>query len=204
MTRGASPVEIPVYVVVPPRVLLLEVAGPMLRKANLEQDAVRFVVTFIGPTPSTGSSIGLGVTGLAPLPDRLPEGAFVVVSGSADAPLGGRVTETDADEAHEAEIVAWLRAAIRPGIVLVSICSGALLAARAGLLDGHECTTHHATIAELAQLAPAARVRENRLFVEDGERLTSAGITAGIDLMLPIVAQRVGHACALAVARYVA
>lgn len=47
-----------------------------------------------------------------------------------------------------------------------------------------------------------ARVRENRLYVEDGERLTSAGITAGIDLMLHIVARTAGHAVALAVARY--
>jgi len=84
----------------------------------------------------------------------------------------------------------------------VTICSGALLAARAGLLDGHECTTHHASIAELKRLAPAAQVRENRLYVVDGERLTSAGITAGIDLMLHVVAQEAGHATALAVARY--
>ena len=50
--------------------------------------------------------------------------------------------------------------------------------------------------------APAARVKENRLYVEDGERLTSAGITAGVDLMLHIVAGMAGHATALAVARY--
>ncbi len=56
--------------------------------------------------------------------------------------------------------------------------------------------------AELARIAPAARVRENRLYVEDGERLTSAGVTAGVDLMLHIVAGMAGRACALAVARY--
>lgn len=98
--------------------------------------------------------------------------------------------------------MAWLKSAIRPGIRLVSICSGALLAARAGLPDCCDCTTHHSSTAELARLAPTARVRENRLYVEDGERLTSAGVTAGIDLMLHIVAQMAGHPCALAVARY--
>jgi transcriptional regulator GlxA family with amidase domain len=91
---------------------------------------------------------------------------------------------------------------VRPGHRLVSICSGALLAARAGLLDGHACTTHHAACAELAALAPAARVLEDRLYVEDRERLTSAGITAGIDLMLHVVARLVDPACAAAVARY--
>jgi len=196
-------VEIPVYVVVPPRVLLLDVAGPMevLRKANLEQDAVRFIVNYVGPSSRARSSIGLDIAGVAPLPEELPDGALIVVSGAADLPLGGTVCRED-DAALEDEIVAWLKRAICPGIRLASICSGALLAARAGLLDGFECTTHHETIAELARLAPAARIRENRLYVEDGERLTSAGITAGIDLMLHVVARQAGHATALAVARY--
>jgi transcriptional regulator GlxA family with amidase domain len=199
-----QPTEIPVFVVVPPRVLLLDVAGPMevLRKANLEQAAVRFVVAYIGPSPSAHSSIGLGVTGISALPEHLPEGALVVIAGSADLPLGNATTSRKDDAVLEAEIVAWLKRAIRPGVRLASICSGALLAARAGLLDGHECTTHHGTIVELARLAPFARIRENRLFVEDGERLTSAGITAGIDLMLHIVAEAAGHATALSVARY--
>lgn len=196
-------VEIPVYVVVPPHVLLLDVAGPMevLRKANLQQHAVHFTVNYVGPSSRVRSSIGLDVTGVEPLPEELPDGALVVISGAADLPLGGTPTRDD-NALLEAEIVAWLKGAIRPGIRLASICSGALLAARAGLLDGFECTTHHETVAELARLAPAARIRENRLYVEDGERLTSAGITAGIDLMLHVVAQRAGHATAVAVARY--
>lgn len=195
---------LPVFVVLPPRVLLLDVAGPIeaLRKANLEQDAVRFGVSYVGADDTVGSSIGLAISGIAPLPATLPDRALVVIAGSTDAPLGNPQPWNQAELAAQAAIVAWLRAAIVPGIRLVSICSGALLAARAGLLDGRECTTHHACIAELARLAPAARVRENRLYVEDGDRLTSAGITAGIDLMLHIVAQEAGHACALAVARY--
>ena len=199
-----APAEVPVFVVVPPRVLLLDVAGPIevLRKANLVQRTVRFDVAYVGPARRVGSSIGLEVARIGPLPARLPDGALVVVSGSADEPLGSAPGDRDADAAREAAIVAWLARAVRPGVRLVSICSGALLAARAGLLDGHECTTHHASMAELARLAPAAHVRDNRLYVEDGERLTSAGVTAGIDLMLHLVAQQAGHACALAVARY--
>lgn len=201
MSTAAS--VLPVFVVVPPRVLLLDVAGPVevLRKANAEQAAVRFEVQFVAPAGATVSSIGLTVADLAPLPAALPEGAMVVISGSADAPLR-RSGPTAEDAAQEAAIVAWLRQVVRPGIRLVSICSGALLAGRAGLLDGHACTTHHATLDELARVAPGARVLENRLFVEDGERLTSAGITAGIDLMLHVVAQTAGHLTALAVARY--
>ena len=190
--------------VVPPRVLLLDIAGPVevLRKANLEQDDVRFTITYVGPSAETGSSIGLGLAGIQPLPERLPDDAMVVIPGSADQPLGVLPSERERDGPQEDAIVDWLTRVIRPGIRLASICSGALIAARAGLLDGYDCTTHHACTADLIRLAPAARVRENRLYVEDGERLTSAGITAGIDLMLHVVARTAGHAVALAVARY--
>ncbi len=199
-----SVLTVQVFVVVPPRTLLLDVAGPIevLRKANVEQSAVRFEASYIGPSDVVTSSIGLSVANIAPLPESLPDNALVVISGSADVPMGGAVTSREEDALLEEQIVLWLRRSIRPGIRLVSICSGALLAARAGLLDGYSCTTHHLALGELEQLAPTARVHQNRLFVEDGERLTSAGITAGIDLMLHIVAGLTDHATALAVARY--
>ncbi|VIO80926.1 HTH-type transcriptional regulator CdhR [Bradyrhizobium ivorense] len=203
-SRRGQPAEIPVLLVVPPRVLLLDAAGPMevLRMANREQSAVRFAVRFVGPQDSTQSSIGLAVANIAPLPDRVPDGTLVVLAGSSDPPPGTTASSRKQDALLEASIVRWLRHVIRPGVSLVSICSGALLAARAGLLDGYECTTHYDKVAELARVAPAARVRENRLYVEDGERLSSAGIAAGIDLMLHIVAKMAGHATALAAARY--
>ena len=199
-----EPVGVPVIVVVPPHVLLLDVAGPIevLRKANLEQDRLRFVVTFVAPETTGGTSIGLDLANLRPLPEALPDGALVIVPGSADEPLGTPTRRPDADAAQERAIVEWLARNVRPGIRLVSICSGALLAARAGLLDHHDCTTHHGCLDDLASLAPRARVRPNRLYVEDRERFTSAGITAGIDLMLHIVAGMLGHGTALAVARY--
>lgn len=196
--------HIATFVVVPPCVLLLDIAGPIeaLRKANLEQATIVFDIVYIGPSPKVGSSIGLDVSGIAPLPPSLPNDALIIIAGAVDQPLGGRLRDRATDSRHEARIVTWLKGAVRPGMRLVTICSGALLAARAGLLDGRECTTHHATISELKQLASTAQVHENRLYVVDGERLTSAGITAGIDLMLHVVAQETGHATALAVARY--
>ena len=200
--RPSPTVEVPVVVVVPPRLLMLDVAGPVevLRGANLAQDRLCFAVSFVAPAAVGRTSIGLGVAGLGRLPDRLPDGAIVLVPGSADAPLGDPPDRPE--EGQEQAIVAWLARVVRPGIRLVSICSGALLVARAGLLDGYECTTHHACLAELAAVAPKARVKGNRLFCEDRERLTSAGITAGLDLMLHVVAGLAGHATALAVARY--
>ncbi|MFB9262808.1 GlxA family transcriptional regulator [Bradyrhizobium erythrophlei] len=198
--------DVSVTVIIPPQALLLDVAGPMevLRRANLEQTTVRFVVNYVGPAPVSDSSVGLPLGGIEPLPEHLEAGALVVICGSTDKPLGFLPNNGVSKDVPllEEKIVAWLRRAIGPDVRLICICSGALLAARASLLDGYECTTHHGTIEELARLAPRARILDNRLYVEDRDRLTSAGITAGIDLMLHVVAEIAGHACALAVARY--
>lgn len=201
--NAAAPRRQPVFVVVPPRALLLDIAGPVeaLRGANRAQDAVRFDVVWVGPRADVTSSIGVRLSGLAPLPPQLPDGAMVLVSGNVGE-VAFADPDTRDDAAQEAAIVAWLRHAIRPGMRLLSICSGALLAARAGLLDGVDCTTHHSCTDELARIAPAARVVDNRLYVDAGERCTSAGVTAGMDLMLHVLAQEAGTACAVAVARH--
>jgi transcriptional regulator GlxA family with amidase domain len=202
---GQVPIIVPMIVVVPPGALLLDLAGPMevLRKANMIQQTVQFSVRYVGTSDTVISSIGLGLSGIAPLPDQVPPGAMVVISGYADPPLAVEgLPPPQQNNRFDAEIVAWLRHIVTPGIKLVTICSGALFAARAGLLEGYDCTTHHATIAELQRLAPTARVLENRLFVEDRERLTSAGITTSVDLMLALVAKEAGHVTALTIARY--
>jgi transcriptional regulator GlxA family with amidase domain len=200
--------RIPVYVVIPPRLLLLDVAGPLevLRRANQVQAAVYFDVHYIGPSPSLQTSISLTITGIERLPDLLPQSAWVVLAGDVDevmmrgGPSGPERPRVDAT--NEEAIVKWLRNAILPSHKLISICSGALMAGRAGLLDGHACTTHHSCCAELTKLAPKARVLDNRLYVEDHNCYTSAGITTGVDLMLHLVGQLIGQLNAVAVARY--
>ena len=194
---------VPLFVVVPSRVLLLDIAAPLevVRRANLEQDAVQFAVQYVGPSEVSGTSIGIELRGVIPLPPSLPTGAMVLVPGSTAEPLRSWAAPA-ADDAADAAIVDWLIDTTRADIRYVSICSGALLLGRAGLLDGHECTTHFAAIVELARIAPLAKVIENRLFVESGMRWTSAGIMAGTDLMLHIVASDVGPVVALAIARY--
>jgi transcriptional regulator GlxA family with amidase domain len=83
---------------------------------------------------------------------------------------------------------------------LVTICSGTLLAARAGLLGSRRCTTHHELLNALRSLAPQAQVIDNRVFVVDGPVASSAGITAGIDIALHLIAQECGEALAASVA----
>ena len=200
--------HIQVYVVIPPRLLLLDIAGPLevLRWANQLQSAVRFDIRYVGPSRVQQTSIGLPLTEIDALPDALPEDAWVMLAGDVEFVMlcGGGIGpgQTPADAADEAAIVDWLRAAVQPGHKLISICSGALMAGRAGLLDGHACTTHHFCCDDLATIAPKARVLENRLYVEDGACCTSAGITTGIDLMLHLVGQLTDQSCAVAVARY--
>lgn len=200
--------RIPVFVVLPPRTTLLDVAGPLevLRRANREQNNVRFDVRYIGTSRSVMTSIGIPLTSIEPLPAKLPDAAMILLAGDVDKVLTlGNRTHRDTsklDKSHEAAIVRWLKAVVRSGHKLIAICSGALLAAEAGLLDGHECTTHYLCCEKLAAIAPNARILENRLYVEDGERYSSAGITAGVDLMLHIVGQLTDESCAAAIARY--
>jgi transcriptional regulator GlxA family with amidase domain len=199
--------RIPVYVVIPPRLLLLDVVGPVevLRRANQMQADVHFDVRYVGPSASLRTSISLTVTGIDPLPGLLPEGAWIVLAGDVEEIMCGHPNASErsrVDVADENAIVKWLRDAIQPSHKLISICSGALLAARAGLLDGRSCTTHYSCCAELAKLAPKSQVLNNRLYVEDGNCYSSAGITTGVDLMLHLVGKLIGQFNAVAIARY--
>jgi len=200
--------RIPVFVVVPPRLLLLDIAGPLevLRQANRLQNSVRFEARYIGPASSMQTSIGITLAEIEPLPRELPPHSWIVLAGDVEYVMlsGGAhgPGKSAADKEAEKAIVTWLKTTVRPGHKLISICTGALIAARAGLLDGHSCTTHYLSYDELRALAPRARILENRLYVEDGERYSSAGITAGIDLMLHLVHQSTNQSCAVAVAQY--
>jgi len=136
--------RIPVLVVLPPRVLLLDLAGPLevLRVAGAVQDRIAFDVSYKAPEATTRCSIGLALSGADPLPATIEDGAVVLVPGSSGRILGAPQSP-ECEARAEAEIIAWLRTAVRPGHTLVTVCDGALLAARAGLLDGYICTTHH-------------------------------------------------------------
>lgn len=189
---------IPVFILVPPDTLLIDIAGPLevLRYANREQERVRFDYRYISAKPRQQTSIGLVLDGLDPLPETLPEQAILVISGSLTVGI-----DEIARDAELKELKRWLARTVRPDTRLVTICSGALLAAAAGLMEGYQCTTHAECLDELRSLAPTASVLENRLYVEDGNRFSSAGISTGIDLMLHLVSRFASPQAALAAAR---
>ncbi len=103
----------------------------------------------------------------------------------------------------------WLREQYRQGTLVASICSGALILAKMGMLDRVQCTTHWKCIPYLRQQFPKAQVLENRLYCFDRNIYTSAGMTAGIDMALaliekwdtPLVAARVAQEMVINVRR---
>ncbi|MBX7080439.1 MAG: DJ-1/PfpI family protein [Nannocystaceae bacterium] len=111
----------------------------------------------------------------------------------ADAPAaellivpGGRGTRP---LLHDEATLAWLREQAGRGTVIASVCTGALLLAKAGLLDGRPATTHHGSLQRLRELGRDIDVRPDARFVDDGPVLTAAGVSAGIDLALHLVAR---------------
>ncbi|MFJ3639220.1 GlxA family transcriptional regulator [Streptomyces sp. NPDC090108] len=96
----------------------------------------------------------------------------------------------------------WLRAHAARAERLVSVCTGAVLLAEAGLLDGRRATTHWAYCDRLAREHPAVDVDPVPIYIRDGEVSTSAGVTSGIDLALALVEEDLGRETALTVARH--
>jgi transcriptional regulator GlxA family with amidase domain len=95
-----------------------------------------------------------------------------------------------------AKTLAYVRGAAGRTRRIASVCSGAFILAAAGLLDGRRATTHWGRAAEFARAYPQIRVEPDRIFVRDGAIWTSAGITAGIDLALALVAEDLGETVA--------
>jgi transcriptional regulator GlxA family with amidase domain len=123
----------------------------------------------------------------------------MIAEGFAEDPLdtlivaGGRGTR---EAAACTDTSAFVRAAAGRARRVASVCSGAFILAEAGLLDGRRATTHWARAAEFARAYSRVRVEPDRIFVRDGTVWTSAGISAGIDLALALVADDLGEAVA--------
>jgi transcriptional regulator GlxA family with amidase domain len=114
----------------------------------------------------------------------------------ADAPAvevlvhpGGRGTRPLLRDAAHLE---WVRRQRATAPLLTSVCTGALVYAAAGLLAGRPATTHWSDLEELAKLDPTIQLRPDDRFVDDGDVITSAGVSAGIDMALHLVARLAG------------
>ncbi|MFF8772965.1 GlxA family transcriptional regulator [Kitasatospora sp. NPDC015120] len=141
--------------------------------------------------PSAGPVLSGGFTVTAPAGlEALADADTVVVPGY-------ETPDTPPSDA----VLAAIRSAHAHGARLVSICTGAFALAATGLLDGRPATTHWRDADTLQRRYPRIDVRPNLLYVDDGDILTSAGVTAGIDLCLHIIRRDFGAAAANARAR---
>ncbi|MEU6086604.1 GlxA family transcriptional regulator [Streptomyces sp. NPDC047085] len=163
------------------------------------------VEVFAGAELSCPGSYRIRTASLDGGPVRTSSGLTLVPDTAlADAPEphtllvpGGRGTRRP-----DPRLTDWLRAHAPRAERLVSVCTGAILLAEAGLLDGRRATTHWAYCDTLARGHPAVEVDPEPIYVRDGEVSTSAGVTSGIDLALALVEEDLGRDVALTVARH--
>ncbi len=182
-----------VVVVAFPGVLGLDVVGPL----EVFAMADRF-----GASPAYATSVVSMSGGMIAASSGLVIGTerAETVAGPIDTLMvaGGYSTGRAADDR---DLLRWLAGAAASARRVTSVCSGALLLARAGLLDGRRATTHWSVCDTLATRFPSVDVEIDRIYVRDGDVWTSAGVTAGMDLALALVEHDHGPELAQAAAR---
>jgi transcriptional regulator GlxA family with amidase domain len=190
-----------ILIVAAPGSQVLDVVGPLqifVRAAELVAqryplivEAYRVEVVTTCKGKSIPTSCGIKLTG-----DR----DFGSVRGQVDTLLVAGGSDIEAGS-YQPALVQWLRSMAPKVRRLGSICTGAFLLGRAGLLNGRNITTHWKYCAELASLYPQAMVDPDPIFVCDGNLYTSAGVTAGMDMALAFVEDDFDSSLALDVAR---
>lgn len=110
---------------------------------------------------------------------------------------GGVVTR----ELEKAPVLAWIAQRARSARIVASVCTGAFLLGKAGLLHGHRVTTHWEDLEDLRTLLPDSEVEADARWIDEGKVVTSAGISAGLDMSLHLVERLAGRDLALRTAR---
>lgn len=165
------------------RITALDAVGPYEVLSRLPGAEVRFLASSEGPKRTENGMLALTADGRL---DELPHPEVIVVPGG----LGTRPLMQDE------ELLGWLRAAHDTSEWTTSVCTGSLLLAAAGILDGLEATTHWMSLQILAEYG--ARPVERRV-VEQGKVITAAGVSSGIDMALLLAARIAGDDVARAI-----
>jgi transcriptional regulator GlxA family with amidase domain len=181
-----------IVVVAFPEVQALDVFGPseVFSVAHRFSKA-SYSIELVAAEPSIVTSSGIRLEPHSTLANCIgPIDTLIVAGGDATK-----------QAAEDGALIAWLRAAAPRSRRIASVCTGAFLLARAGLLDGRRATTHWGACDALQRKHPQVTVDPEPIFVRDGNVLTSAGVTAGIDLALALVEDDHGPEVARMVAR---
>ncbi len=164
----------------------------MFRKANPGRPPIYWVeIVSVGAHRSLTANCGLQFTA---------HKTFRQAHGKIDTLLVAGGDDIEQNEVH-LDAVRWLKRIAPRTRRIGSVCTGAMLLARAGLLDGRRATTHWNWCQTLIKRAPRAKVDPDPIFVRDENVYTSAGVTAGMDLALALVEEDHGSRLALQVAR---
>lgn len=170
---------------------VLDYAGPYeVFTVAGELGGEAFAVASVGVSASPTGRGGFSVVPTFEL-DNAPSTDIVVIPG-------GRGTRP---LVRDERLLTWVRDRTSAAELVLTVCTGALIAGAAGLLDGLPSTTHHGAYDELAAVAPETSVQRGPRFVRSSARIrTSAGVSAGVDLALATVAELAGPALRDAVA----
>ncbi len=106
-------------------------------------------------------------------------------------------------EMNNQNLVEWIKKCNEKAELILSVCTGALLLAKAGLLEGLSATTHHGAFELLEEIAPNTRVKREERIVDNGRIILSAGVAAGIDMSFYVISKLLGEEQALETAQYI-
>jgi transcriptional regulator GlxA family with amidase domain len=189
----------PVGILIFPDVEVLDFAGPFevfsatrLNEERRQSDSSPFHVFLVAETAAPIVTTG----GMRVLPqftlENCPPLEVLVVPGG----WGTRA------QANNTQLLQWIRDRASQTKTLTSVCTGSFLLGAAGLLEGRHATTHWRSLDRMSDTFPDIKVERKLHVVEEGDVITSAGISAGIDMALRVVARYYGEAVARATARH--
>lgn len=182
-----APAPIKIAILLYPGVELLDFAGPLEVFNHMEGAQVFTVAAQSGPMTIMQKMLTV-------VPDytlsTVPQPNILVVPG-------GRVEEV----VQDSSVIRWIQATTAGRQLTMSVCTGAYLLGKAGLLDGKTVTTHWGATEMLQRMMPKATVMEHTRFVDEGSLVTTAGVSAGIDGALHIVSRLKGKQAAQEIAR---
>ena len=205
---------------IPMLLCALLVAAGAMAEANVRNVAIFIqngteILDFTGPAEvlaAAGNIAGQGERPLniflvAPTKETITSQGFIKVTpdyGIADAPKIDVLVIPGGNgfAMAEGEVFEWLKKTIPQTEITLTVCTGAVPLAKSGLVDGLEITTWYGAIAGLQKEAPKVTVKDGRRFVDNGKYITTAGVSAGIDGSLHLVARLFGRYVADQAARY--
>jgi transcriptional regulator GlxA family with amidase domain len=185
---------------IPPGVHMLDLSGPVQAFYAAGQLSDRYEIGYCSFRPEMSDSSGLHFSRLEHYSKIcLEKGDYLFVPGFSKKLLAQQ--DNPENRKQWEELYSWLRIQLAKDVRICSVCIGAFILAKAGLLDGRKCTTHWSLIQDMKKYCPAGIVQDDALFIKDGPVYTSAGISAGIDLALHILEENHGALFAHKIAR---